>query len=395
MGLRVTTNVAALNAHRTLAQTDHATTASLRRLSTGLRIAGAADDATGLGISEGLRSQIGGMTQAVRNTGDGIDLLRTADGALDGTSALLRRMRDLAVQAGNTGSLDARARAAVRTEFEQLKRELDDIARTTYNGTPLLDGSYDRVFQVGADAGETVRVVISTAGRGVDTAGLGLEAVDVTGGSVLPHTVAPAVSDDEGTPAPGRLTLTGDFVAAEAGTTFEALVGRVHSDGRSFDLASVDYTGAVTTQDHLDRLNTAAVAALGTTYTPFVGTATGLVFTGETPGRGSTQADAVALTPAYTGDAGTSGALRAIDRAIGRVSSLRAYIGAVDNRFSHRVDRLGTAIENAMASESRIRDTDVAAETTALARNQVLAQAGTAMLAQANQAPGLVLRLLS
>jgi flagellin len=392
MGLGIATDVAALGASRALGRTDRSVETSLRRLASGLRIATAADDATGLGVSEGLRAQVRGMTQAVRNTQDGIGLLRTADAALDSVHAMLRRMRDLAVQGGNAGLLDAQATAAVRAEFEQLKSELDDVAgRTSFNGRSLLDGTYDRLFQAGAEAGDTVRVVIAVSGRAVDVAGLGLSDVDLTGGLGLQHTLAPAVAVEPSTPAPGRLTLAGDYTS---GAAFRALTGTVTYDGRTLDLGTFDYTGAVTVQDRIDRLDTAAIAALGTSFSPFVATATGLVFTAPTPGPTSTAADARAMTPYYAGDAGTAGTLRAIDRAIGWVSDLRAHVGAMDNRFSSRVDRLNVSIENATASESRIRDVDVAAEVTALTRSQVVAQAGTAMLAQANQSAGRVLALL-
>ncbi|MBM7807668.1 flagellin [Geodermatophilus bullaregiensis] len=396
MGLRVTTNVAALNTHRVLARTDQATTASLRRLSSGLRITSAADDAAGLAISEGLRAQVRGMTVAVRNTQDGIGVVRTADGALGEVSAVLQRMRDLSVQAAGTGVVDARATEAVGTEIEQLKRELDRIAHTTaFNGIPLLDGSYDRLFQVGANVAETVRVVIPPTGRGLDTAGLGLAAVGVGSGGSVPATVVPAVSAAEGTPSPGRLSLAGDYVSAgTVAASYRALTGTVSYGGRSFDLASVDYTGAVTAQDHIDRLDSAALAALQTTFIPFVATATELVFTGQTPGPGSTAADAAAMTPTYSGRSGSADAIRLLDEAIGLVSSARAYLGAVENRFAHTVDRLTTSIENTAASESRIRDADVAAETVVLTRSQILGQAGTAMLAQATRAPELVLTLL-
>jgi flagellin-like hook-associated protein FlgL len=256
------------------------------------------------------------------------------------------------VQAAGTGAAKATATAAIGTEIGQLRQGLDRAAAPTI---PLLDGTDDRLFQVGANGGETVRVVIPPDGLALDTAGLGLSAAN-----------------------------------------YRALTGTVSYDGRSFDLGSVDYTGAVTSQDHLDRLDLAALAALGTNFILFVATATELVFTGETPGAGSTAADAVALTPTYAGQAGggAGAAITAVDGALGRVLSLPAHLGAVENRFSHTVDRLSVSVENTTAAESRIRHTDVAAEATDLTRSQVLAQAGTAMLAQANQSATLVLSLL-
>src|SRR3954462_1243250 len=150
MGMSVNTNVAAINAYRNLSNTQNSMSKSLERLSSGYRINKAADDAAGLAISEGLRSQIGGLTQAVRNTQDGVSVVQTAEGALSETTSVLQRMRDLAVQAANRGSLNDDARAGIQSELDQLTGELTRIAdTTTFNGTALLDGSYDGTFQVG------------------------------------------------------------------------------------------------------------------------------------------------------------------------------------------------------------------------------------------------------
>src|SRR5947209_11985258 len=155
VGLSVNTNIAAMNAYRNLSGTQDAMSKSLERLSSGYRINRAADDAAGLAISEGLRSQIGGLTQAVRNTQDGTSVVQTAEGALNESTSILQRMRDLSVQAANTGSLSTTATSSIQKEIVQLKQELDRIAKTTnFNGTNLLDGTYNTVFQVGANAGQ-------------------------------------------------------------------------------------------------------------------------------------------------------------------------------------------------------------------------------------------------
>lgn len=398
MGMSVASNVPALAAHRTLAQTTGAMNRSLERLSSGHRVNRAADDAAGLGISEGLRAQIGGMARAVRNTQDGISVLQTAEGALHESTALLQRMRDLAVQAANDGGLDGEAERSIQLEVDQLKSELDRIAgTTTFNGRPLLDGTYRGTFQVGADVGDTITVVIGSAVQGMDVSGLGLTGVDVTAtsGPALTATVTPAVSDAEGTPAAGRLALAGDFTTPGVyADSFRNLSGTISYDGRTLDLGSVDYTGAVTATDFITAINLAARPVLGTTGYPLVGTATALQVTGDVPAPGSTAADAVALTPTHTARTGASGALSLIDAAISRVSSLRADLGALQNRMEHTIARLGVSLENTTAAESRIRDTDMAAEMTVFARNQVLSQAGTAMLAQANQTPQSILKLL-
>ena len=264
MSLRINQNIAAMNAYRNLSVSDSQMSKSLEKLSSGFRINRAADDAAGLSISEGLRSQIGGLKVAVRNAQDGINVVQTADGALNETTAILQRMRDLAVQASNTGSQDSTATGAAQTEFTQLNSELDRISNNTaFGGKKLLDGSYTGDFQVGAQRRRDRSP--STLASKFDSTTLGTAALDLT-------------------------------------------------------------TGA-------------------------------------------------------------SAAITALDTAIGSVSTARATLGAYQNRFEHTVNNLNVAVENLSASESQIRDTDMASEMTNFTKNQILVQAGTAMLAQANQAP--------
>jgi flagellin len=272
MGLRVNQNIAAFNSYRNLSITDGQMSKSLEKLSSGFRINRAADDAAGLAISEGLRAQVGGLKVAVRNAADGVSVVQTAEGALTETHGILQRMRDLAVQAANDGSLDTNAKAAADSEYQQLALELDDISsKTAFNGVKLLDGTFNKAFQVGANANDTLTVDLST----------------------------PLDSN----------TLLGD-------------VG---------DLTTVD---------------TATTA------------------------------------------------ITSVDLAIQTVSTSRANLGATQNRLEHKINNLNVAVENLSASESRIRDTDMALEMVAFTRSQILSQAGTAMLAQANQAPQNVLQLL-
>jgi flagellin len=277
MGLRVNNNIAAFNAYRNLNVTDGAMGKSLEKLSSGLRINRAADDAAGLAISEGLRSQIGGLKVAVRNAQDGISVVQTAEGALTETHSILQRMRDLAVQASNDGALTDADKAKADEEFQALAKELDDIAsKTTFNGTKLLNGSYSsKNFQVGANAGETLTVAI------------------------------------------------GNMAASGASSLFGA-------------------TGA-----------------------------------GNISSASSAQT-----------------AISAVASAIGTVSTERAKLGAVQNRLEHKINNLNATVENLTASESRIRDTDMAEEMVSFTRSQILSQAGTAMLAQANQSSQGVLQLL-
>ena len=158
MGLRINNNIAAFNAYRNLSVTDTAMSKSLEKLSSGFRINRAADDAAGLAISEGLRSQIGGLKVGVRNAQDGISVVQTAEGALTESHAILQRMRDLAVQSANDGSQNAQSKTAANTEFQQLATELDNISKTSFNGQTLLDGTFNKDFQVGANQGEAERL---------------------------------------------------------------------------------------------------------------------------------------------------------------------------------------------------------------------------------------------
>jgi flagellin len=248
-------------------------------------------------------------------------------------------MRDLAVQAANSGVLDKTATVDVQKEMSQLKSQLDHIAATTmFNGTKLLDGAYLGTFQVGANVGDLLTIGIGNTQAGMDARGLGVSTVDVTTSVNIPATVVPAVSDQPGPPA---------------------------------------------------------AAALDTSPSAFDPTASGLTFTGDTPASGSTDAAAALLTPEYTGKSGASAAIPLIDKAVTRISMTRADMGAFEKRLDHTVDRLGVAIANTMASDSRIRDTDMAGEMANFSRQQVLSQSGSAMLAQANQTTQSILKLLS
>src|SRR5215207_2233802 len=225
MGLRVNNNIAALNAYRNLSVTDGQMSKSLEKLSSGFRINRAADDAAGLAISEGLRSQIGGLKVAVRNTQDGISVVQTAEGALTETHSILQRMRDLSVQASNTGGLNDDAKGNIQSEIVQLKAELDRIASTTtFNGKKLLDGSFTANFQVGANAGETIGVNIATA---MGAAGLGVAGVDVTGSGKYTNVTAAASGGVVTTTAASGTNATLVFTAA-ASTAFAG--GTTHAD---------------------------------------------------------------------------------------------------------------------------------------------------------------------
>lgn len=272
--MRINNNIASINALRNLSVSQDMQAKSLEKLSSGYRINRAADDAAGLTISEGLRAQVSGIKVAMRNAQDGISVVQTAEGALTEVHSILRRMRDLTVQAGNLGSNSTASLTALQAENDELEAELDRIAGTTnFNGSKLLDGTFTaKAFQVGAN--------------------------------------------------------------------FSA------SDTISVSIADMD----------------AAALTVGANV--------------------------------LTTSAGITAAATAIDAAIATVSSERSKLGAVQNRFEHTIANLGVAVENLTASESRIRDVDMASEMAALTRHQILTQAGTAMLAQANASSQSVLNLL-
>ncbi len=359
--------------------------------------------------------------------------MQTAEGALTETHSILQRMRDLSVQASNSGGMNDDAKKSIQSEIGQLKSELNRIAdTTTFNGKKLLDGSFNESFQVGANAGETIAVNVGTA---MGSAGLNVDGVDVTGvgdytfdasGTAAAGVVAVTTAADDSTAAVLTVTAAGaeDWTATGTKADFEALTGTVSFGGKSFDLGSVSYddtedtdgSGTADGSDLLMQLNKAAGSALGLTYDSataannlFVENGGALEFSVKEAVAGYTGAAGVSLddgagnetaqqvaaaTATFTAASGASDAIDAIDDAIKTVSSTRADLGAIQNRFDHTINNLNVAVENLTASESRIRDADMAQEMVQFTRNQILSQAGTSMLAQANQSSQGVLSLL-
>ncbi|MDK3257417.1 flagellin [Blastococcus capsensis] len=381
MGLRINQNIAALNAHRNLSVTDGQMSKSLEKLSSGFRINRAADDAAGLAISEGLRSQIGGLKVAVRNTQDGISVVQTAEGALTETHSILQRMRDLSVQASSGGSLNDDAKKNIQSEIGQLQSELTRIAETTtFNGTKLLDGSYKGNFQVGANAGESISVVVGTS---TSARGLGVNALDVTVADPTGGTTGAVVNGD-GAAVLESVTATGEIGAG----TFN---GKITWEGKTVDLTGISQTE--TDAAKVTAIKEKVADALGldaaqVTYTAGSATAAGTLAVSSAAG------DFANKNTAFTAQTGAEKAIVSLDKAIKSISTTRADLGAIQNRFDHTINNLSVAVENLSASESRIRDADMAQEMVQFTRNQILSQAGTAMLAQANQASQGVLSLL-
>jgi flagellin len=396
----INTNVMSLNSQRNLATNSASLATTIQRLSSGLRINSAKDDAAGLAISERFTTQIRGMNQAARNANDGISLAQTAEGALGEIGNNLQRIRELAVQSRNATNSDA-DRTALQKEVSQLKSEIDRVAnQTAFNGTKLLDGSFTaQAFQVGANQGQTITV---DAIADANIAALGSW-----------NSVATAnASGAAGAFTQVDLADTENFTLEVDGVEIINVTG--DADGESVTAADVDAQLAdATVQTNLAAagITVSGTAADGTlAFTKADGSAYDVVVTNDAAGgfagadyaTGTNNVDNGAASAAQTGFAsldisntgGADNAILAMDAALNAVNSARADLGAVQNRFSSVIANLNTTSENLSASRSRIRDTDFAKETAELTRTQILTQAGTAMLAQANQAPQGVLSLL-
>jgi flagellin len=375
MSLRINQNIDALNSYRNLSVTQGQMSKSLEKLSSGYRINRAADDAAGLAISEGLRSQVGGIKVATRNAQDGVSVVQTAEGALTETHSILQRMRDLAVQSGNDSN-DQTSRDAIQSESAALNKELDRIAsKTTFNNINLLDGSFKaKDFQVGYASGDTIQVdVVSSAAQGV-------KATYANGAASTTAATA--------TFAAGGVSVT--TAALTASTDSTNIAGQLNND-KAFATA---FTATVTATGGLEikSKNSALAAAAITVTGGLAGTKTDAANAVGTGGFSSTDLGVNGVD--MSSKAGATSAITAIDGAIKAVSTSRANLGALQNRFEHTINNLSVTQENLSASESRIRDTDMASEMMSFTRSQILSQAGTAMLAQANQAPQGVLSLL-
>ncbi|MDQ2650263.1 MAG: flagellin [Actinomycetota bacterium] len=388
MGLRINQNIAAQNAYRNLSVTDGQMSKSLEKLSSGFRINRAADDAAGLSISEGLRAQVGGLKVAVRNAQDGISVVQTAEGAMNEVHGILQRMRDLAVQASSTGSQDTNARTAAQTELTQLNAELDRIGSTTKFGSQaLLNGQAAK--STGAVTGGTTGAL---SGASFDITG-------TFGGVAVAGTVAVA----DGTYASAgayqsALQNAIDVVLSGDGATAGSLKANVSDVGGGVwkvELSSAALANAgtftIANSDAVGVGNGASSAQANTLSSVFqIGANAGETLSVSFNGISS----AILGTSGLDLVNSASGAISTIDSAIGGVSTNRANLGAVQNRLEHTIANLSVAAENLSASESRIRDTDMAQEMVAFTRSQILTQAGTAMLAQANQVPQGILSLL-
>ena len=369
MGMQINTNIGALNAYRNLSATQSNLDKSLEKLSSGLRINRAADDAAGLAISEGLRSQVGGLKVAARNAQDGISVVQTAEGALGEVHSVLQRLRDLAVQASNDSNNGA-ARTNIATEAGQLREELTRIsASTNFNGTKLLDGSAGTLnFQVGANGDSASRIAVDLSGANV---------------SNVANALTNGLYTREGTVA--GATTTGNWTFTQGGTVVTVAMGAVNATRTTGDVVNTLNGDANFAANYSAKLNQAGNLEVTSKVS---NTAVTVAGTGYTAGTGA------AGTIAFSSHSAAQAAINTIDIQISSISSARANLGAVQNRFESAINTINVATENLTASESRIRDTDMASEMVEFTRAQILSQAGVAMLAQAKSAPQSVLQLL-
>lgn len=399
MALSVNTNVASLNTQRNLNTSTNALATSLQRLSTGSRINSAKDDAAGLQIANRLTSQINGMGVAVKNSNDGISMAQTAEGALEQSTTILQRMRDLSLQAAN-GSNSAEERKALNSEVVELKKELDRIANTTsFGGKKLLDGSFQATtFQVGAAANETITVkldemsskaleakfstgTIPANALGTTTAAAsGVIAVQVTmggGGGVKTYSATFEKGASQAEQVQALATILND---ANIG------IGAFAKEDGSFDLVTSLASGAGAGEISSFKFATGATVSDAATAVAAL-TPDNLPLSSAPANNKVSDIDINSVLGAQT-------AVIIIDQAIQKIDAQRADLGAVQNRFENTIANLQNIAENVSAARGRIKDTDFAAETAALSKNQIMQQAGTAILAQANQLPQSVLSLL-
>ena len=397
--MRINNNLMAMNTHRQLGINQSQGAKSIEKLSSGLRINRAGDDAAGLSISEKMRGQIRGLNQASRNAQDGISMIQTAEGALNETHAILQRMRELAVQGGNE-TLETEDRTAIGSELKELAVEIDRIAdNTEFNGKTLLNGDLSGA-QLDAGGGITVGEALAT------TAAAAVTEIDVSGAKA-------GTSYTFDVPVAGDLRLTdGDGVAQTI--TPDATIGADGNMVLNFDELGVSLTISGAAAKTIADISTDLIAA-GTIDT-LAGTTDAKLLIGANSnqelsvtfgdmntdklGTNPGTSDLSALVTTVNADTIINTSTKAnalideLDSAIKTVSDQRSKFGAVQNRLEHTIKNLDTSSENLQASESRIRDVDMAKEMMNFTKNNILQQAAQAMLAQANNAPQGVLQLL-
>jgi flagellin len=458
MAISVITNVSSLNAQRNLSRSSEGLQTSMQRLSSGMRINSAKDDAAGLQISNRLTSQVNGLGVAQRNANDGISMAQTAEGAMQESTNILQRMRDLALQSAN-GSNSQSDRDALQKEVGALQTELTRISNTTtFGGVNLLDGTFgSKQFQVGSDANQTISMTLS----GISATDLGNYTLDSAGsvfgvgaaGAALSTlaegtTNAFTVNGPKGTGAytsvatdsavetaaginalnvgveaeavldttielknagTGTMTIgSNTFALANYGTDNAALaedLGKAGFDAtvnngvisiKATGVAGIDISGASAGDTALGGTDsTGATSSFSSKLSLSSDAAFSIAGTTGTISGGTASAKTtIASVDISTSQASAQSAIDTIDAALSQIDGQRADLGALQNRFSFTISNLANVQENVSASRSRIQDTDFAVETAAMTKNQILQQAGTSILAQANQLPQAALSLI-
>jgi len=376
MAITVNTNVSAMTAQRHLASATDLLNQSLERLASGNRINSAKDDAAGLQISNRLEAQMSGLDVAVRNANDGISIMQTAEGAMNETTNILQRMRDLSLQSSN-GSNSSAERDALQEEMTALNDELNRIAETTsFGGRKLLNGSFGACsFQIGASSGEAVQVSLKN---------MRSDSMAMGGFSY----VAAGKADDSWQVSQGNHTLNMQYTNArgeQETVQIKAKVGDDIEELATYINGQTDRVSASVNEEGQLQIFMAGEETAGT-----------ISFSGSLADqlqmnlKGYEAVDNLNISDV----GGAQRAVSVLDTALKYVDGHRAELGALQNRFSHAITNLDNVHENLAASNSRIKDTDYAKETTQLVKQQILQQVSTSILAQAKQQPNLAITLL-
>jgi flagellin len=405
MSLVLNTNINSLVAQNSLASSGSELSTALQQLSSGLRINTAADDAAGYAITQGMTSQIGGLNQAANNASAGVSLAQTASGALQEVTSDLQSMRDLAVESLNATN-SATDRADLDTQFQQLKADINQVSQTAnFNGVNLLDGTFQgATFQIGANAGQTITVasVASSSSSNLGSlntlAGVAPTAATVAAGDSGSITITPDLTVNPTAPATvttSLFTLTGNAVT-DAKTVAAAINQVSGQDGGL--IATVNANGGI----DLNSTTLQTVGAITFAGTTAAGVATAYASTdaafGLPTAGGALVAPAAGAGTLQQSDVksvdDSNKALAQIDAALQQVATTGAQLGAYQNRFTAAISGINTDATNLSSARSGIQDTDYAQATSQLSKAQILQQASTAMVAQANTVPQNVLTLL-
>lgn len=377
--MRINHNIAALNTYNKLSANQTTTAKSLEKLSSGLKINRAGDNAAGLAISEKMRGQIRGLDQAVNNASDGISLIKTAEGGLNETHSILQRMRELAVQSANDTNTEA-DRTEIQKEVTELSSEITRISGTTqFNTKMLLDGTLGVKVTGDVATGGTAALLMVTDGIKVATKGVATGSTITLGVVEANNTVSATLNGVTQTITVG-VPLGGDVNTMLAGATLN-----FDKIGLTLNLGGItDFSAA--------KYNSTTLKTSGESATFQIGANKNENVDLKIASMSATDLGVAAINVKTQADA--SIAIETIDSAISKVSSERSNLGSIQNRLEHTINNLGTSSENLTSAESRIRDVDMAKEMMEFTKNNILAQAATAMLAQANAQPQSVLQLL-